>query len=233
MDCEPVTFSHIPLTNFIRAIVGLFGLIGFAAVCVFAIPKLRADRTYSPFRFCILVPGLLGVALALWCRNTFVLCCVPLQALTLTFLLWRWWNAGDWASASVAALGASLLAAWPNMQLIPATEGIVGIPAGILVGGLTAFPIITLRIAVREQATWPRLLVGLVVGAGLPCAGLSFILILYAIVAGSAPPVAVCVSVPIFFGLPVLLFIGLVCGDKWTEAVATGSTPRAQTWITL
>lgn len=233
VDCEPVTFSYIQLKGFFRVLVGLFGVFCLTVVCVFAIPKLLADRAYSPFRYAILVPGVVGLVLALWCRNTSVLCYIPLQVLTLTFLEWRRWNLGEWTTASITPLYISLLTALLNLQLIPATQGLVGIPAGILVGGLTAFSIIALRIAIREQVTWPRLLAGLAIGAGLPCAGALFILILYGIIAGSAPPFAVCVSIPIFFGLPVLLFIGFVCGNTWAEDVATGSILRTHSWTKL
>jgi len=210
----PVTFFYAPLHLVLwGSVLGLFG---------FAFVHLHGAESFSAAKYVVLVPGLIGVVFAVF-NNTFVLFLgIPLACLTVLFLTWRLlrvqnslWAAFQAFILCIVMTGLYLALSedvWRSWEIYPVYS--------LILGGCTAWPLVALRLAVRRRASWKRLLVGLVFGPAVP------ILVLFGSGIFDGAPWWAYLLTAGFFGVPPLLYTGLIRWNRWAREVATGAMFR-------
>lgn len=212
VQSEPVRFFYLPLNLATWLAVILLLLLGIRYY-----PRL--DRGFGAGKYGILLPGAVGIGIICLVEGENLMFGFPLQALTLSLLLWRWRRVRGSLWAAVLALAAGVAISLANICVIPVLREnyiIPAFPVGVVIGGICAWPLLTLRVAVRKGVTWRRLLVGVLLGMALPLAGL----IPYGISFGA--PAKAYWNILEFVALAALPFAVYVRWNRWVRAVATG-----------
>lgn len=169
--------------------------------------------------------GLLGMALAASSRDGTILG-LPLQALAFAFLLQRQEPRLRLRNSLLVIYGAGLLTAALNLfmyggfQYMTALLCLLFIPI-FIGGGIIAVPFLSLRLAIQEQVVPRRLWIGFLVGAVLPAAFVSAVLIAYASVYEQSFWQFHVYNL-IYWLLPALLYCLMVLRIDWARDLMTG-----------
>jgi hypothetical protein len=178
-----------------------------------------------------LVPGLIGAVMAVIAgtiRDTdanaiLLFFSTSVQIPSVSFVLWRVLRVRNGFLAAAILFGVGICVFCANMILFE-TEGVpfyFVIIYGAVAGPTLGFPPAAIRFAVRRGVTWGRLLIGFLIGAGVPSVLLTifmwnlvsrgyYLLFFYS-----------------FLSTPALLFCVLVRWNSWARAVATGELFRS------
>lgn len=218
LRAQAASFTYLPFHTILWA--------AFLAICAWGIGLFaRLDKALSASRYWVLLPGIIGVIgvfLTRWLSQApgwmVLYCAMPLQLVSVAFLLWRWLRIRNLFLGALLALGASIAVALANL-LVSAAMGIpiwLIVPYAAILGVGLAFPMIMLRFAIRSRVTWPRLLLGMAIGVLLPMAGL---MAFFALIKQDLSNVLYLLIPLAASALP---FTALVRWNAWAQAVATG-----------
>lgn len=212
LQSEPVSFFYLPLN-----LVMWLAIIAVLLLGIRYYPRL--DRGSGVGKYGILLPGAVGIGIVCLVDDESLLFGFPLQVLTLSLLLWRWRRVRNSLWAAVLALAAGIAISLANIYTIPVLREnyfIPAVPVALIIGGICAWPLLTLRVAIRKGVTWRRLMAGVLLGMAVPLAGL----IPYGI-SFEAPSEAYW-NILAFVALATLPFAVYVRWNRWVRAVATG-----------
>jgi hypothetical protein len=224
IDAQPATFTYLPVRSLVWAIwIGM----GLGMLWLMR----RFDRNLSASRYWVLVPGLIGAVTAIIAgtirdtdANGFLLFfSTSVQILSVSFVLWRVLRVRSSFLAAAILFGVGICVFCANMILFE----IGGLPFFVVViysamaGPTLGFPPAAIRFAVRKGVTWGRLVIGFLIGAGVP----SIVLTIFMWnLASQTYYLFVLYS---FLLTPALVFCVLVRWNSWARAVATGELFRS------
>jgi hypothetical protein len=219
---SPVEFTYVPL----NLGVWLVGIAFFAA----GVLSLRAASAYSGAKYIVLLPFVVGVVLVMVDNEYTLFSGIPLQILTVLFLVWRWLRVRNVVRSVFQIIILCIVLTAVNFLSISEIYSaplFLRVIYPLVLGVCIAWPLVTLRIAVRRQVTWKRLTAGLMFGAPVVIGILAFALGIF----GYAPWWVWLLTAAVFF-FPALLFSALIRWNAWARDVVTGNpdafAPRSQ-----
>jgi len=214
---SPGDFTYLPLNWLLwLALVGLSGAV---------IRSFRRMRPYPRSRYLVLVPGIVGLPLALFLgHHPISAFSIPLQALTILFLVTYWLRLKGTLRGSLLALGACLVTSLGTMLVLPGnlnqSASIAGVQ-GLAIGACIGFPLFAIRVAIRRRVTGRRLLLGLLIGVGAPILVMGVFFGLFSHAPWWAFPLVIS-----FLGFHGIIYSVLVRWNSWARDVVTGAMFR-------
>jgi hypothetical protein len=206
-------------------------------------------RSYAKGRYLVIVPGVAGVAIAVFVEWSTVTWLLPpaLETFTVTFVLWRLLRIRRRVPAALLAVfaGLAVSAAHIAIDAWGSAYWHYYIYYFLAPAGMALAPVAGIRLFLRDRVTWKRILAGIALGVlfalplylffvaqySMSAFGNSWELITAAFGMG-IDPFALGHSwslVFLPFGAAGFLFVAFTCWNAWARDVATGNMFRNST----
>jgi hypothetical protein len=157
-----VTFTYVPW--YLALWFGLVAAFG-ALARIFWITR----RSYAKGRFLVFVPGIAGIAIAVFVDlgNISWLLAPALETFTVTFILWRILRIRRRIPAALLAVLSGLVVSAVHMAIDAwgSSYWYYYIYYFVVPAGMGLAPVVGIRLFLRDRVTWKRILAGLIIGA--------------------------------------------------------------------
>lgn len=201
----PASFFYFPANRLILGGGLLYLLLGFFR-------KVPVRQREDPSRFVVLIPGVLGLCLYFFNMADAYTFAIPLQAVTVSFLVWYALRARRARARFLTMLVCILL----TVVNVIEDSGAGAIVIGFFYGMIVALPIVILHRLIQNGVSPGRVISALILGLGAP-----FMLLLFFTSLVGAP-VSVMWYTLLFFAASSVPFACLVMWNTWARDVAMG-----------